>query len=142
MISGKDKMDLTLGEKTLKRISDFRKFIIGLLIFVIIIFVLFFPLLKYESDDSIVLINPITKKTKVVDINKSTSIYYEIKRITSCTTCKIVEGEDVKYAILNPSWGVYEIYPQEKFITILDSGKFGFLSCIKVYFFGGSVIEP
>lgn len=144
MISGKEKMEPTSGEKAVGAFAVFMHFIFKLLVFVIVAFVLLFPLYKYESESVLILVNPISKEARVFELDKTDSINYHIEKITHCKMSKITKDGNTYFAIpLDGSLAVYyETLSKESFGFIFGEGKFGFWNCVKVYFFGGTTIEP
>lgn len=144
MISGKEKMAPTGREKAAGAFAAFTSFIFKLLVIVIIVFVLLFPLRKYESEDMLILVNPISKEARVFELDKTDSVNYNIKKITHCKMSKITENGNAYFAIpLNNSLvAYYETLSMESFDSIFVESRFGFWNCVKVYFFGETTIEP
>ncbi len=132
----------TAGEKISKGLDKIHTFFVVLFIIMVVVFVLFCPTAKYETDDKLILVNQVFKNTCVVDYKQEEDLSYKIKKITRCSYFRVIEEDKTYYVI--PHDGFMSAYTKVKrgdFVFTGDGGKFGFFSCLKVYFFGGTTLE-
>lgn len=137
------KTERARGGSSSRKFARIEVFIYKMIMLVVAVFLLVFPLLKYESENALILVNPITKEARVFELEKDESTdRYIVKKETDCKMAKITEEDKTYYAF--PIDGVlavrYETRATGSFKLIFGRGQFGFGDCIKAYFFGGTNI--